>query len=93
MSDGGSEGNNDNVGGLVGLQGLVSGGNITASYARGAVDGGEGDNAFDRVGGLVGLQGGGNITACYATGAVDGGDGVSGPCWRISGLYIYYKWW
>ena len=61
-----------NVGGLVGVQG--SGGSITASYATGNADGGDG--ALDRVGGLVGEQGsGGSITASYATGNADGGAG------------------
>ena len=58
------------VGGLVGLQ--VSG-SITASYATGAADGGDGH--FDFVGGLVGLQVSGSITASYATGAAAGGSG------------------
>ena len=42
----------DRVGGLVGLQ--EGGGSITASYATGDADGGNGD--FDDVGGLVGYQ-------------------------------------
>ena len=59
------------VGGLVGFQ---NGGSITASYATGNADGGDGGQ--DRVGGLVGQQGsGGSITASYATGNADGGAG------------------
>ena len=60
------------IGGLVGLQ---EGGSITASYATGDADGGDGD--YDSVGGLVGQQDGGSITASYATGDADGGDGRS----------------
>ncbi len=66
----GGDGNQDYVGGLVGLQG--SGGSITASYATGNADGSAGDNDF--VGGLVGQQQG-SITGSYATGNADGGDG------------------
>ena len=52
----------------------VNSGTITASYATGSADGGDGDN--DYAGGLVGLNsGGGTITASYATGSADGGDG------------------
>ena len=58
------------IGGLVGLQNSSS---ITASYATGAADGGDGN--FDYVGGLVGWQSGSSITASYATGAAAGGDG------------------
>ena len=61
----------DIVGGLVGN----NRGTITASYATGMVDGGDGDR--DRVGGLVGNNGGGTITASYAIGAVGGGDGAT----------------
>ena len=61
-------GDGDFVGGLVG----GGSGTVTASYATGAVDGGDGDD--DRVGGLVG-ENDGTITASYATGDVDGGDG------------------
>ena len=60
------------VGGLVGFQ---FDGSITASYATGSVDGGDG---HDGVGGLVGYQDAGNITGSYATGSVDGGDGSDG---------------
>ena len=68
----GSSNGVNNVGGLVGVHG--SGGSITASYATGNADGGDGNS--DRVGGLVGEQGsGGSITASYATGNADGGDG------------------
>ena len=59
------------IGGLVGLQ--STGSSITASYATGDADGGDGQ--YDLVGGLVGLQDGGSITASYATGDADGGDG------------------
>ena len=59
--------NGDIVGGLVG----DNFGTITASYASGAVDGGDGGNY---VGGLVGRNVG-TITASYASGTVDGGDG------------------
>ena len=58
------------IGGLVGQQ---SGGSITASYATGAADGGDGDE--DSVGGLVGSLQSGSITGSYATGDADGGDG------------------
>ena len=58
------------IGGLVGLQ---ESGSITASYATGDADGGDGDQ--DEVGGLVGYQYQGSITASYATGDADGGDG------------------
>ena len=47
-------------------------GTVTASYASGDADGGDGGN--DAVGGLVGYNDG-TITASYAGGAVDGGDG------------------
>ena len=46
---------------------------ITASYATGAADGGDGD--FDFVGGLVGIQLNGSITASDAAVDVDGGNG------------------
>ena len=58
------------IGGLVGLQNSSS---ITASYATGAADGGDGNS--DYVGGLVGWQSGSSITASYATGPAAGGDG------------------
>ena len=58
------------IGGLVGLQ--STGSSITASYATGDADGGDG--LSDRVGGLVGLSLG-SITASHATGDADGGDG------------------
>ena len=58
------------IGGLVGLH---RGGSITASYATGPADGGDGD--FDYVGGLVGAQVVGSITASYATGPAAGGSG------------------
>ncbi len=58
------------IGGLVGRQET---GTISASYATGAVDGGDGGS--DSVGGLVGWQETGTISASYATGAADGGDG------------------
>ena len=66
------------IGGLVGSQG---GGSITASYATGDADGGDGSD--DSVGGLVGMQGSGSITASYATGDADGGDGSDD---RVGGL-------
>ena len=62
----------DSIGGLVGF----SRGSITASYATGDADGGDGDS--NRVGGLVGWQQGGSITASYATGDADGGSFVGG---------------
>ncbi len=74
------------IGGLVGRQ---NGGSITASYATGPADGGDGN--YDFVGGLVGLQGkGSSITASYATGTADGGggneDGVGGLVgWQSGG--------
>ena len=67
------------IGGLVGYQ--DSGSSITASYATGDADGGDGD--YDRVGGLVGHQYQGSITASYATGDAHGGDGDYG---RVGGL-------
>ena len=73
----GGDGNDDWVGGLVG----VNGGTITASYATGAVDGGDGTG--DRAGGLVGWNNIGTITASYASGDADGGDGS--PDW-VGGL-------
>ncbi len=66
----GSSDGNRYIGGLVGWQ---SGGSITASYATGPADGGDGNDG--EVGGLVGRQSGGSITASYATGPADGGDG------------------
>ena len=63
-------GDSDRVGGLVGRN---FDGTITASYATGAVNGGDGGG--DDVGGLVGWNKFSAITASYATGAVDGGDG------------------
>ncbi len=59
------------IGGLVGRQ---ESGTISASYATGAADGGDGD--FDVVGGLVGWQERGTISLSYATGAADGGGGA-----------------
>ena len=50
-------------GGLVGQQ---ADGVITASYATGIADGGNGEN--DTVGGLVGVQSGGSIRASYGFG-------------------------
>ena len=66
------------IGGLVGRQYR---GNIAASYTKGNVAGGAGND--DRVGGLVGLQTGGSITASYATGNTDGGAGSDD---RVGGL-------
>ena len=63
----GSSDSNTYIGGLVGQ----SEGSITASYATGDADGGDGKK--DRVGGLVGVQEDGSITASYATGDADGG--------------------
>ena len=68
------------IGGLVGIQ---SGGSISASYATGNADGGDGNN--DYVGGLVGWQSG-SITGSYATGNADGGDGNSD---RVGGLVAF----
>ncbi len=60
------------IGGLVGFQ---VDGSITASYATGDVNGGDGNDG-DIAGGLVGFfQGDGSITASYATGDVNEGDG------------------
>ena len=72
----GGDGDEDRVGGLVGL----NSGSITATYATGDADGGDGNN--DRVGGLVGHNDD-TIIASYATGDVDGGDGNSN---RVGGL-------
>ena len=74
-ADGGN-GDDDNVGGLVGW----NTGTITASYASGTADGGNGDS--DRVGGLVGSNTS-TITASYASGTADGGNGDND---RIGGL-------
>ena len=65
----GSSGDENYVGGLVGYN---NGGTITASYATGTADGGDGNE--DYTGGLAG-QNSGTITASYATGTADGGDG------------------
>ena len=70
------------IGGLVGRQ--DSGSSITASYAMGDADGGDGN--YDNVGGLVGWQSGGSITASYTTGDADGGDGNRD---RVGGLVGY----
>ena len=75
----------DIVGGLVGLQD----GSISASYATGNADGGDGNSG--RVGGLVGEQGsGGSITASYATGNADGGDGSDdlSAAWWVSKIVV-----
>ena len=56
------------VGGLVGYHQ----GKIIASYATGAVNGGNGN---DTVGGLVGFNHYASIVSCYAMGNVDGGVG------------------
>ena len=69
-------GDHDYVGGLVGFNYL---GRITASYASGNADGGDGGE--DRVGGLVGVNRG-TIIASYAAGNADGGDGND----RVGGL-------
>ena len=65
----GSSSASDFVGGLVG----ANAGTITASYATGNADGGDGD--LDRVGVLVGENNSGTIAASYATGNANGGDG------------------
>ena len=72
LADYTGSGNFVRIGGLVGQ----SQGSITASYATGDADGGDG-GFFNRdhVGGLVGEQNGGSITASYATGDANGGDG------------------
>ena len=67
----GSSDNNIYIGGLVGL--LDTGSSITASYATGDADGGDGER--DYVGGLVGRSES-SITASYATSAVNGGGGA-----------------
>ena len=59
------------IGGLVGRQNDAS---ITASWATGAADGGDGDS--DYAGGLVGRQDLGSITASHATGHAVGGSGA-----------------
>ena len=60
-------------------------GSITASYATGAADGGDGDG--DYVGGLVGVQEeSSSITASYATGDADGGDGNDDNVGGLVGL-------
>ena len=59
---------------MYGGHGIGVSGTITASYASGAADGGDGNS--DEVGGLVGRNtSSGTITASYATGMADGGDG------------------
>ena len=77
----GSSNSNISIGGLVGYQG--SGSSITASYATGDADGGDGN--FDYVGGLVGWHYG-SITASYATGAVAGGAGDDAAVGGLVGL-------
>ena len=62
------DGDNDNVGGLVG----GNGGTIAASYATGTVDGGDGDR--DIVGGLVGSNSSFDVTASYGFGTRMGGE-------------------
>ena len=77
----------DGLGGLVGgLVGLQENGSITASYATGAVAGGDGD--VDAVGGLVGVQSNSSITASYATGAADGGDGKDDAVGGLVGIQL-----
>ncbi len=64
-------GNTDLVGGLVGMNDHAI---ITASYATGNANGGDGDS--DQVGGLVGLQNAeGHTIGSYATGNANGGSG------------------
>ena len=71
----GGDGNEDNVGGLVGHNWRY----IIASYATGNAYGGDGNE--DNVGGLVGSNFNNRsyspttVTASYATGNADGGDG------------------
>ena len=52
--------------------GQQTNGSITASYATGNADGGDGNG--DYAGALVGQQTNGSITASYATGNADGGE-------------------
>ena len=66
----GTSNNAIHIGGLVGRQ---DGGNITASYTKGTVDGGDGFRNY--MGGLVGGQDDGSITASYTKGTVAGGAG------------------
>ena len=65
----GGIGDDDRIGGLVGL----SRGFIIASYSTGRVEGNVGIR--DKVGGLVGVQADGSISASFSTAGVDGGAG------------------
>ena len=67
----GGAGDNDVVGGILGVQ---QSGSITASYATGDVAGGAGDN--DTVGEVLGARIGGSITASYGFGMTNGGRNV-----------------
>ena len=68
----GGPGDNDKVGGLVGLMnGTVT---VIACYSLARVEGGDGDT--DKIGGLVGENTNARIIASYATGPVFGGGGV-----------------
>ena len=74
--------NGDDVGGLVGS---MRSGTLTASYATGDVNVGNGYD--DHVGGLVGSMWSGTLTASYATGTVNGGfrgwlGGLYGKRWH-----------
>ena len=62
------------VGGLVGW--MREGSTLTASYATGDVNGGDGDD--NNVGGLVGSMWSGTLTASYASGTVNGSGRVGG---------------
>ena len=67
---------------VYGIHGIGVSGTIMASYAGGAVDGGDGGVS---VGGLVGFNEG-TITASYATGDVDGGDGIRDTVGGLVGM-------
>ena len=73
--EGGSVTGGGSVGGLAGYN---NGGQISACYSTGSVEGGSG--AY--VGGLVGVnEEAAQISACYSTGSVEGGSGA-----RVGGL-------
>ncbi|MCK4597481.1 hypothetical protein KAU04_05550, partial [bacterium] len=64
---------NQQVGGLVGRNGWLTGNTVSNCYSRGAVTGGY------YSGGLIGTNNGGNeVTNCYSTGSVIGTDGGGG---------------
>ncbi len=77
-------GSSNDIKAIGGLVGQFRFGSITASYATGAVNSGDGNK--NSVGGLVGHQRGGLITASYATGDATGGNGESSSIGGLVGL-------